>query len=167
MLLDVEILHNLISEITPILGVGVENNSYRVDYVDTPTAEQLNQINNIISNLPLEKAKIEKLAQIDQDWETIVQNGWTTAYGWKLGISTQDVALLNGNFTLAKEASAMGINAPIFIIDTDGNSHNLTLQELTILMLQYGQARASLSSQDANRRKAVKLAISIDELASI
>jgi len=79
-------------------------------------------------------------------------------------LSTQDIALLNGNFTLAKEAHSMGLGDSFFIIDTDGLAHEFNLANLATLMLQYGQARASLSSQDAAKRQAIKNASSIEEL---
>lgn len=159
------ILHEKINNIVSIHGVADNGDgSYRVDYIDQPNAEQLQLVNSVLDSWPLEKAKLEKLETVDQEWQNTLNNGWTTPYGWKLGITTQDVALLNGNFTLAKEASNLGITDPVFVIDTDGESHEFNLQDLTMLMLQYGQARAVLSSQDAAKRKAIKNATTIEEL---
>ena len=143
-------LHYLIEKIVPIHGVADNGDgSYRVDYINEPDLDKLEQVNNILSSWPLEKAKIEKLEQLDQEWANTIKKGWITPYGWKLGLSTEDIALLNGNFTLAKEAASMGLNSPVFVIDTDEESHEFNLQDLTVLMLQYGQARATLSAQDA------------------
>lgn len=162
------LLHNLINKIVPIHGVADNGDgSYRVDYIDQPNAEQLQLVNSVLDSWPLEKAKLEKLETVDNEWQNTLNNGWTTPYGWKLGITTQDVALLNGNFTLAKEASNLGITDPVFVIDTDGESHEFNLQDLTMLMLQYGQARAMLSSQDAAKRKAIKNATTIEELNNL
>lgn len=161
-------LHELINNIIPIHGVADNGDgSYRVDYITGPTNEQSDAVNAILASWPLEKAKLEKLEELDKDWEATLNNGWTTPYGWKLGLSTQDIALLNGNFTLAKEAASMGITDPVFVIDTDGESHEFDLQDLTMLMLQYGQARAILSSQDATKRKAIKNATTIEELNNL
>jgi hypothetical protein len=161
-------LHELINNITPIHGVADNGDgSYRVDYITEPTGEQADAVNAILVSWPLDKAKLEKLEQLDKVWETVLKNGWTTPYGWKLGLSTQDIALLNGNFTLAKEAASMGITDPVFVIDTEGESHEFNLQDLTILMLQYGQARATLSSQDAAKRKQIKSATSIEQLNNL
>ena len=74
--------------------------------------------------------------------------------------------MLVGLFVLAKEGFALGINPPP-IIDTDGNSHNFTMEELTVLMLQYGQYRAQLAVIDANKRKIVENAKTIEELNQI
>lgn len=164
MLNSIQKLHNQINDVLPILGVSED---FTIDYIEQPTQEQLDEINQIIASWPLEKAKLEKLEDIDQAWQTTLDSGWTTPYGWKMGITTQDVALLNGNFTLAKEAATLGITDPVFVIDTDGESHEFNLQDLTMLMLQYGQARAALSSQDAAKRKAIKNSTTIEELNSL
>lgn len=165
MLDTLTILHKSIANIVPIHGIADNgDNTYRVDYIDQPTPEQIDQVNSILESWPLEKAKLEKLELVDKEWSATLANGWTTPYGWKLGLDVQDVALLNGNFTLSKEAANLGITDPAFVIDTDGEAHEFNLQDLTMLMLQYGQARALLSSQDAEKRKAIKNAITIEEL---
>jgi hypothetical protein len=112
----------------------------------------------------LDLMKTAKLRQVENDWQETVKQGWTTPYGWSLGISSEDVSLLSANFLLAKEAASIGITDLIFVIDTEGESHEFNLQDLTMLMLQYGQARAILSSQDAAKRKMIKNSASIEEL---
>lgn len=168
MLETLSILHKSIANIVPIHGVaGNGDGTYRVDYIDDPTQEQLDQVNSIIESWPLEKAKLEKLEEVDEEWKTILEAGWETSYGWSLGIDISDVALLNGNFVLAKEAASLGITDPVFVVDTTGQSHAFNLADLTSLMLQYGQARALLSSQDATKRTAIKNATTIEELVEI
>ena len=72
MLETLSILHKSIANIVPIHGVaGNGDGSYRVDYIDDPTQEQLDQVNSIIESWPLEKAKLEKLEEVDEEWETI------------------------------------------------------------------------------------------------
>ena len=61
----------------------------------------------------------------------------------------------------------MGITDPVFVVDKSGESHAFNLADLTALMLQYGQARAMLSSQDAAKRTLVKNANTIEELNSV
>ena len=168
MLETLSILHKSIANIVPIHGVaGNGDGTYRIDYIDDPTQEQLDQVNSIIGSWPLEKAKLEKLEEVDEEWKTILEAGWETSYGWSLGIDISDVALLNGNFVLAKEAASLGITDPVFVVDTTGQSHAFNLADLTSLMLQYGQARALLSSQDATKRTAIKNATTIEGLAEI
>ena len=161
-------LHESIDNIVPIHGVADNgDDTYRVDYIDPPTPEQLDQVNSIIESWPLEKAKLEKLEEVDEEWETILETGWETSYGWSLGIDISDVALLNGNFVLAKEAAGMGITDPVFVVSTTGESHAFNLTDLTMLMLQYGQARATLSSQDAAKRTAIKNCTTIEQLNNL
>ncbi|NDB57582.1 hypothetical protein EB001_03955 [bacterium] len=161
-------LHNIINNIVPIHGISLlPDDTYRIDYVNLPSEQQLLEVNDILNNLPLELAKINKIQLIKNEWEVTIKDGWTTPNGWKLGLDISDVTLLTGAFTLAKEASNMNINDPISIIDTDGNAHSLTLLELTPLMLQYGNARANLSTTYASRINSVKLASSIEEVELI
>ena len=68
---------------------------------------------------------------------------------------------------LAKEASNMGFTEAVSIIDKNGGSHSLNLQDLTILMLQYGQFRASASSSYASKKELIKNASTIQELNNI
>lgn len=102
---------------------------------------------------PQAKTAIDRaaaVAAIDAWFAAQVAAGFTTPQGWKIGLSESDVTLLTGAFVLAKEADALGLPPPP-IVDTDGQQHSLTLQELTSLMLAYGQARAALSSEYAAR----------------
>ena len=163
-----ETLHELIDKIVPIHGVADNGDgSYRVDYIDNPTQEQLDQVNSIIESWPLEKAKLEKLEEVDEEWKAILEVGWETPYGWSLGVDIPDVALLNGNFVLAKEAAGLGITDPVFVVDKSGESHAFNLADLTVLMLQYGQARALFSSQDSTKRTAISNANTIEELNAL
>jgi hypothetical protein len=174
---NVSALHDRISEFADIVGVAVEwaavenelgeysiEPSVRIDYEAEPTEEQLALASSLIDEWPLENEKINRISAIDESWEKTIASGWETPYGWRLGMTTQDVALLNGNFTLAKEAENLGVSSPIFVVDADGVSHEMFLQDLTVLMLQYGQARASLSAEYAAKKKAIVDATSIDDL---
>lgn len=161
-------LHEQINSIVGIEGIqDLENNTFNIEYLIQPSSEQLEQVNNIIEQWPLHKAKLEKLEQVDISWKTTISNGWTTPYGWKLGTDTQDVTLLTGAFILAKEAHSMGLSSTGTIIDMDGKSHELSLQDMTILMIQYGQFRSQISSQDALKRDLINNATSIEDLEQV
>ena len=124
--------------------------------------------NNQWSTEPdLESIRQLKLLDAEKKWFEDSQNGWQTPYGWNLGVQVDDVALLSANFMLAKEASSMGFSDPTFIVDTAGVSHEFNLQDLTVLMLQYGQARAVMSSANANLREQIISATTVEELESI
>jgi hypothetical protein len=80
--------------------------------------------------------------------------GFTSADNIRLGLASEDVTLLTGNFVLAKEAAALGVDIPP-VIDKDGVPHALEIDDLTILMLRYGQHRAALSAEYAQRKAAI------------
>ena len=137
---------------------------------DATTPELLKVIDPVAEIMyisELDQAKLDKLTEIDEDWKVILNNGWQTPEGWSLGIHTDDVALLNGAYSLAKEAAALGSTDPVTILDTNGEPHSLSVAEMTPIMLAYGAARANLSGADAARRKLVKDATTIEELAEI
>ena len=115
----------------------------------------------------LDKAKRDKLTEIDEAWKVTLNNGWQTPEGWSLGIHTDDVALLSAAYALAKEAASLGSTDPVVISDTDSELHSLSVAEMTPLMLAYGAARSQLSGGDAARRKLVKDATAVEELAEI
>ena len=165
----INILHEKINEIIPIIGVTQNSDeSYRIYYEnETPNSDQQQQIDQIIQNFPIEILKIQKIEKLDNNWQEILKNGWETPYGWSLGIDISDVTLLTGAFMLAKEASNMGFTEAVSIIDKNGGSHSLNLQDLTILMLQYGQFRASASSSYASKKELIKNASTIQELNNI
>jgi hypothetical protein len=160
-------LYEKIEKIVPIHGVIDFTNYIEVQYINEPTIEQKEKVQNILNKWPLEKAKIEKIQDLDKEWQLIISSGWQSAYSWKLGLDTQDVALLTGSFMLAKEAQNMGLNAPVVITDLEGNSRTLSIQDFTTLMLSYGQARVQLSSQYATRLGMINEANSLEELNAI
>lgn len=159
---------NQLNTIGPVLSILDDNGILSVEFDNyTLSSEESVLVNNILNSWPLEKQRYSKLQELDSNWKEVLKNGWTTSYGYKLGIDIQDITLLNGAFTLAKEASSMGMNDPTSIVDLDGVSHSLNLQDLTILMLQYGQARASLSNSYAAIKQSINEATTIEELEAI
>ena len=159
------ILHDEIAKICPISCIcELGNNNYRIDYLEQPTQEQIDQINELIDAWPLDKAKIEKTKKLDEYWNTITTTGWITPYGWSLGLQPQDVTLLTGAFILLKEASNMGLANTTSIIDTNGIAHELNLSEMTQLMLAYGQHRTQISQEYAAKKQIIQTISSISEL---
>lgn len=166
-MINISILHEKINSILPIDGISPKSDGgFVVHYANSaePSTNQLKEINSIIESWPLENMKIHKLNELDIFWQNTTDNGWTTPYGWKLGLTINDVTLLTGAFVLAKEASQLGLNNPVSIIDTEGLSHELSLQDLTMLMLQYGNARAQLSSKYANVKTQINDCVSLEQL---
>jgi hypothetical protein len=163
------ILLKKLQDIIPIKAIVERNSTIDLEYLEnsTPSESQLLQISNIIDAWPLDKAKLEKINLLDESWKVKLKTGWETPDGYRLGIDISDVALLSGAFTLAKEASLIGMNDPVSIVDLEGNSHPLSLQQLTVLMLQYGQARSLLSNSYASIKQAINSATSIEELNAV
>jgi len=96
----------------------------------------------------------------------IVPDGFSMS-GSKLGLTVDDVALLTGAFLLLKEGVALGIAETVSIIDIDGHTHSLTLNEMTAIMLQYGTYRANISKNYANLVDSINMCNSIEELNNI
>ena len=114
-----------------------------------------------MSDVTLDAAKVaeidrqQALADLDDWFQEQVEQGFATADGWKLGLSQGDVTLLTGNYVLAKESAAMGGPIPP-VIDRDGVPHEIeAIEELTAIMLGYGQHRAELSVEYAAKRAAI------------
>lgn len=106
---------------------------------------------------PAKKAEIDRkksLAELDKWFAAQVAEGFETSAGWKLGLSETDVTLLTGQFVLAKEADSAGLPIPP-VIDAGGTARQLTMPELTELMLSYGAHRAALSTEYATRKAAI------------
>ena len=99
-------LLNQISTIIPIEMLSETENGIEVSYYEDnlPSEEQFVQINNLLDGWPLYQIKLIKLEELNNIWNNIVKNGWMSPNSYRLGIDIQDVALLNGVFTLAKEA---------------------------------------------------------------
>lgn len=105
------------------------------------------------------KAAIDRAAalrEVDVWFKTKLDAGYLTEGGYVLGLSDSDVTLLTGNFVLAKEAAAL--NAPLPpVIDKSGGVHAVdSIEDLTLLMLAYGQYRASLSAQYAAKKSSLE-----------
>lgn len=162
-------LYQQIAAISNIAVLSESTSGVFIEYYQDslPSENQISQINTIISNWPLQKLKLEKIKILDNNWKQKIKIGWQTPTGYSLGIDISDVALLNGAFTLAKEANNIGIDDPASIVDIDGQSHTMNLDDFTLLMLAYGQARASLSNSYANLKRAINEASSIEELDAI
>jgi hypothetical protein len=116
----------------------------------------------------LADAKAAKLAEIDRAWADKVTAGWMVpGEAYALGIDVSDVALLLGAYTLSRDAAALGLPDDVAVTDKAGQSHQYDSQTITPLMLQYGAARAALSTQDALLRQAVAMATTMEQLNAI
>lgn len=130
----------------------------------------INQVSNYKSNIEpnsLDEAKELKQISINNEWITLEKTGWDSGQGYYLGITPSDVALIVGVFSLAKEAAALGLELPNLISMANTPISFATIQEMTTLLLQYGQARSNMASSFAARRKAVSDATTIEQVGVI
>lgn len=163
-------LHNLINNVIPIVSIEqISENNFNIQFVDPSNVNNdlLDEINSIINAWPLNQSKILKIKDLDNYWNSVIQNGFTTSYGWKLGLQNNDVTLLTGAFLLAKEASNMNISQDVTIVDLQGVSHILSINDFTILMLEYGQYRTQLSAEYSNKKNLINSAQTIEEVNNI
>ena len=160
-------LHELIFKVCPIDGVAdLGNGQFRIDYKEEATESQKQAAQTVVNGWPLEEKKLEKLAQIDKEWQQVLSNGWNSGQG-VLGISAEDVALLSANFSMAKEAANLGYPIPpIITLDNQEISFS-DIQTMTVFMLQYGEYRSSISKTFAARRRSVQNASTIEEVEVI
>lgn len=95
-------------------------------------------------------------AQLDEWYRFAIEEGFASESGIRLGLSDTDIALLAGTFVLAKEAAAAGLPLPP-VFDRHGAPHTFgSIEDLTALMLAYGQYRAQLSTEYAARKAALE-----------
>lgn len=114
----------------------------------------------------LEEVKRNKLAFIESERISVESLGWDSGRG-KLGFSPNDVALLSGVFSLAKEAANLNLPLPSIISVENFQIDFNNIQEMTTMLLQYGAARAEMSKQFAAKIRAVEQATSVEEVLSI
>lgn len=161
------ILHQKINNIVEIIGIEeISINNFNIQYKNPSELTEIKsqQINTIISQWPLESAKLQKIQELDEKWNLSVNEGFTTPYGWKLGLKNSDVTLLTGAFLLGKEASSMNITQDATIVDLGGISRTINIQDLSLLMLQYGQYRTSLSTNYSNTKSEIENLQTIQEV---
>lgn len=107
---------------------------------------------------PVAKADIDKRLEaeaIEAWFAEAIQEGFNASDSIRLGLRPEDVTLLTGNFVLAREAAALGMDVPP-LIDRNGTAHPMeSIEQLTGIMLAYGQYRAALSAEYASRKAAL------------
>jgi len=109
---------------------------------------------SVITIDPAKKAEIDAAkaqSELDAWFSDMIAEGFTTEAGWRLGLKESDVTLLTGQFILAKEADAAHLPLPP-VIDMAGAPHQLSMSDLTTVMLAYGQYRANLSAEYSQRK---------------
>ena len=116
----------------------------------------------------LARAKVAKIAALNTWWTAQEATGITPqGADFALGITPNDISLLNGAFSLAQTAVGAGVasaDGPFTLIDTNGAPHQFTLAELTGTLLSWGQQRGQLSGTYALTKAAINAASTLEEL---
>jgi hypothetical protein len=115
----------------------------------------------------LSQAKARKLQELNSEWTALEKTGWDSGKGYHLGITPSDVALIVGVFSLAREASAMGMPLPGLISMENNTIEFETIQDMTVLLMYYGKARSDMANAFAARRKAVEAATAVEEVNAV
>lgn len=114
--------------------------------------------------------KEEKLRAIDTWWKQKEETGIRVQTGEidiTLTITPDDIALINGVYTTAKETVALGIKTlsdTFQLHDIEGNMHLFTLSQLTSVLLIYSQTRAAIHATKNIKKKAISAATTKVEL---
>ena len=147
------------------------------DWVINPPQEVLNTPSNLwvfegdtvrvataaeqdVLTFPLLKAA--KLQALEEWWKQreiegiqIVHNNTNIV----LGITPDDIALINGLYTSAKDSVALGYassTTDFQLHDINGDMHLFKLPELTTILLLYSQSRAALHATRNSKKKAIQ-----------
>lgn len=158
----------------PIDGVGVDEKGIaRVDYAKDATPEQIDAGNQIAAtfDIPLEDARTGKLFELREWWDMVLQAGVVPeGQNYSLAAMPTDIGLLTGLFVLAQTAIGLGIKTDtdeFVVLDVQGIPHLLTFQQLTFVLLSYGDKRAALATQYVGYSLAIAAAKSVEELEQI
>jgi len=96
------------------------------------------------------KKKQNKLKHIEHNLQRKINAGFVVPKnlypaGAILGLSDQDVTLLTGAYILLKESVANNTANSTYITDKSGKVYCLSLEQMTPLMLAYGNYRSKIS----------------------
>lgn len=146
-------MHTEISKHAPITGVSGNTQDvrfYTIHFEDSATNTQRGQARQVMLDWP-EKYKKEQhdlaaVRPVDAWFNAQIAAGFKAPNSnITLGLKTEDIALLTGNFVMAQQAVALGQPVPP-IVDMHGLVHFFAnIEELVMLMLAYGQYRANLA----------------------
>ena len=155
-------LHAEIAAIAPIDGIsgGMQDiRGYRISFKPEATEEERAAAYAALSTLPekLKKTRAHEpdMAATDKWFKEQIAAGFTGPNNIKMGLETSDIALLTGNFIMSQQAVALGMPLPP-LMDMNGLAHFFAnIEELTQVMLAYGQHRANLAMTYAARKAAI------------
>lgn len=161
-------LHKQIEQVLPIYGLYQEaEGDISVQYKEEPTPEQLVEVEKLISDWPLEEAKLQQEEQIDNAVKEVEVAGYDTGKGYKIDLSSKGAADLTGAVVLAKEAIFGGYEGDHYILDSEGLTQSVTYEELIEVSLEYGAARNALYILASQQTRTVRSAKTVKEVRSV
>ena len=152
-------LHNALSAVAPIDGLSggdQDIRSYRISFKAEATEEQRAAAHALLLELPGKlrrvRAREAAIAELDKWFNTQIDAGFHASNGLQLGLKTEDVTLLTGNFIMAQQAALIGMPLPP-IVDMNGTTYSFaSVDKLTQTMLEYGRYRANLTANYAAQK---------------
>jgi len=164
-------LHAKISAVAPIDGIsgGAQDiRAYQISFKPEATEEQRAAAYALLLELPVKLRRLREreaaMAAVDLWFNEQIAAGFTGPNNLIMGLKTEDITLLTGNFVMAQQAVALGLPLPP-VIDMNGLAHFFAnIEELTQVMLAYGQHRATLAVFYAARKAEVDAAFAEPEL---
>lgn len=158
----------------PVLRVTQhEDGRITATYAEDATDEQKLAGANLVAsfNPDLEARRQQKRNELQAWWDGKQSLGiQPQGKSFRLGLAADDVALLNGQYTLAKTAVELGVKLPtdtFIVMATDSSVHQFTLVELTQLLLDYGSQRTECAAQYLSYQALIEQAASIAELDAV
>jgi hypothetical protein len=158
-------LHAEIAAIAPIDGIsgGAQDiRAYQISFKPEATEEQRSAAYALLLELPVKLRRLREreaaLAAVELWFNEQIAAGFIGPNNLQMGLKTEDITLLTGNFVMAQQAVALGLPLPP-VIDMNGLAHFFAnIEELTQVMLAYGQHRANLAMFYAARKAEVEAA---------
>jgi hypothetical protein len=149
--------------VSSISGQGDDMQSYTIDFEPQATEQERRAALIELLRWPQTREQLKisgyNFNKLQQWFNEQIAAGYKTSAGFTLGLSTNDVALLTGNYVLAQAAAGLGMPFPP-IIDVYGQPHYMpNLETLTAIMLEYGQYRAGLAAIFAERQAQLNAAL--------
>lgn len=157
-LIENDYLDKLLIEVEKIADVDsvyvTPSGTYEVVYNEViPGLEEIEQINTVLANWPLNKYRFDLIAKEEDEYENTLQQGFVipsgalssdTAGGWSLPLETESIALLSMQLLLATDE-----NSSVDVTDIDGVTHTLPVSDMRSLLNNVGSQAVTIRRQRA------------------
>jgi hypothetical protein len=137
-----KLLEILQSITTDVENVYMDENGYYADYGNnSPSEEEIADVNAILDNWSSNKERFIKLHNEQVTLENNIQSGYTVpsdllsgdSGGWTIKSDTNTIAILSMQLLLANHNNQSSVS----VIDTTGTSHSISLSNMQTLMTAF------------------------------